>query len=49
MRGGNPQCAGGTGVCMATDDVVEIGCNGPWIAASGFSFEFDDDDSTSDD
>jgi hypothetical protein len=29
-------CAMGTGTCTATGVPVFIGCNGPWIAASGF-------------
>ncbi len=31
-----PECAGGAGTCTATGVAVPIGCNGPWIAASGF-------------
>jgi len=31
-----PACMGGAGTCIATGDPVFIGCNGPWIAASGF-------------
>ena len=31
-----PECMGGAGTCTATGVPVEIGCNGPWIAASGF-------------
>jgi len=30
------ECAGGAGTCTATGVAVPIGCNGPWIAASGF-------------
>ncbi len=30
------ECMGGAGTCTATGVAVEIGCNGPWIAASGF-------------
>ncbi len=30
------ECMGGAGTCTATGVPVEIGCNGPWIAASGF-------------
>jgi hypothetical protein len=31
-----PECMGGAGTCTATGVAVPIGCNGPWIAASGF-------------
>ncbi len=31
-----PACMGGAGTCTATGVPVFIGCNGPWIAASGF-------------
>ncbi len=31
-----PACMGGAGTCTATGVGVPIGCNGPWIAASGF-------------
>ena len=31
-----PVCMGGAGTCTATGVGVPIGCNGPWIAASGF-------------
>ncbi len=31
-----PECMGGAGTCTATGVPVQIGCNGPWIAASGF-------------
>ncbi len=31
-----PVCMGGAGTCTATGVPVPIGCNGPWIAASGF-------------
>ncbi len=31
-----PACMGGAGTCTATGVAVPIGCNGPWIAASGF-------------
>ncbi len=31
-----PECMGGAGTCSATGVAVPIGCNGPWIAASGF-------------
>lgn len=31
-----PVCMGGAGTCTATGVPVFIGCNGPWIAASGF-------------
>ncbi len=31
-----PACMGGAGTCTATGVPVPIGCNGPWIAASGF-------------
>ncbi len=31
-----PECMGGAGICTATGVAVPIGCNGPWIAASGF-------------
>ncbi len=31
-----PVCMGGAGTCTATGVAVPIGCNGPWIAASGF-------------
>ena len=32
----SPACMGGAGTCTATGVAVPIGCNGPWIAASGF-------------
>ena len=32
----SPACMGGAGTCTATGVPVAIGCNGPWIAASGF-------------
>ncbi len=31
-----PACMGGAGTCTATGVPMLIGCNGPWIAASGF-------------
>ncbi len=31
-----PACMGGAGTCTPTGVAVPIGCNGPWIAASGF-------------
>ncbi len=30
------ECMGGAGTCTPTGVAVPIGCNGPWIAASGF-------------